>query len=480
MLFNSLGFCAFFVIVTTLYYLLPWSGRWKMLLVASCYFYMAFVPVYILILLVTILIDYTMGILIAKAEGPRRKLYLIISILSTCAVLFVFKYYNFFILTGRNMGEVFGITPNLPLSHFILPIGLSFHTFQSLSYVIEVYRGKQEPERHFGIYSLYVMFYPQLVAGPIERPQNLLHQFYEHHPFKIENVMSGLSMMAWGYFRKMVIADRCAVYVNKAYGSWHTASGLELLFATVLFAIQIYADFAGYSSIAIGAARVMGFELMTNFNHPYFAKSVSEYWRRWHISLSTWFRDYVYFPLFGSDGVTVRRHFINLIITFTVSGLWHGANWTFVIWGLYHGTLLVVESLAGKWWRKGWAWTTARRVVTLTAVLIGFILFRAQTITQAVGVLGKIVRSTSLSLTSIEQAVLFATDDSSALAWVTATILLITFMFVVEGMQEGHKFCFRTDIAESVRWQAVAVVLLFQAVMLFGVLRASSFIYFQF
>lgn len=479
MLFNSLGFCAFFIVVTTLYYALPWSGRWKMLLVASCYFYMSFVPAYILILLVTILIDYTLGILIADAEGHRRKVYLVVSILSTCAVLFVFKYYNFFMKTSTDIGHLLGFQPNLPLSHFILPIGLSFHTFQSLSYVIEVYRGNQKPERHFGIYSLYVMFYPQLVAGPIERPQNLLHQFYEHHHFSIENVMRGLSLMAWGYFQKMVIADRAAVYVNKAYGSWQTATGLELLIGTVLFAVQIYSDFAGYSSIAIGAARVMGFELMTNFNHPYFSKSISEYWRRWHISLSTWFKDYLYYPLFG-DHVTIPRHFMSLLITFTVSGLWHGANWTFVVWGFYNGALLVAEGWIGKWWRKGWAWTAARRIVTLTLILIGFIFFRARTIPQALGIMERIVSSTSLTKSSMQSAILLATGDSSSLALMAATVMLIAVMFGLEAMQEGRRWIFKDHIAQSVRWQAAAVVLLFQAIMLFGSLRASSFIYFQF
>jgi D-alanyl-lipoteichoic acid acyltransferase DltB (MBOAT superfamily) len=450
-----------------------------MLLVASCYFYMSFVPAYILILLVTILIDYTLGILIADAEGHRRKVYLVVSILSTCAVLFVFKYYNFFMKTSTDIGHLLGFQPNLPLSHFILPIGLSFHTFQSLSYVIEVYRGNQKPERHFGIYSLYVMFYPQLVAGPIERPQNLLHQFYEHHHFSIENVMRGLSLMAWGYFQKMVIADRAAVYVNKAYGSWQTATGLELLIGTVLFAVQIYADFAGYSSIAIGAARVMGFELMTNFNHPYFSKSISEYWRRWHISLSTWFKDYLYYPLFG-DHVTIPRHFMSLLITFTVSGLWHGANWTFVVWGFYNGALLVAEGWIGKWWRKGWAWTAARRLVTLTLILIGFIFFRARTIPQALGIMGRIISSTSLAKSSVQAAILLATGDSSSLALMAATVMLIAIMFGLEAMQEGRRWIFKDHIAKSVRWQATAVVLLFQAIMLFGSLRASSFIYFQF
>lgn len=480
MLFNSLGFCAFFILVTSLYYTLPWSARWKMLLVASCYFYMSFVPAYILILLVTILIDYAMGILIAAAHGRRRTLYLLISILSTCAVLFIFKYYNFFAFSTRHFGRLFGLTPDLPLSHFILPIGLSFHTFQSLSYVIEVYRGRQTPERHFGIYSLYVMFYPQLVAGPIERPQQLLHQFYEHHPFDIQNVMRGLSMMAWGYFQKMVIADRCAVYVNKAYGNWQACSGLELLVATMLFAVQIYADFAGYSAIAIGAARVMGFHLITNFNHPYFARSLGEFWRRWHISLSTWFKDYVYIPL-GGNRVAMPRLFLNLLITFTISGLWHGANWTFVLWGVYNGALLVLENAVGRhWMRDGWFWLTLRRTVTLALILTGWVFFRAQTATQAFGILNHIAQSTSFGIKSIQETVVFATEDSSALAPMAALLLFITVLFAVEWMQERRLFLFRQQVEHQLRWQVLAVVLLFQVVMLFGVLRSSAFIYFQF
>jgi len=480
MLFTSLDFCAFFIIVTSLYYALPWSARWKMLLVASCYFYMSFVPAYILILLVTIVIDYTMGILIEGSQGTKRRLYLCSSILSTCAVLFVFKYYNFFVLSGERVAGLLGFAPDLPLSQLILPIGLSFHTFQGLSYVIEVYRGNQKAERHFGIYSLYVMFYPQLVAGPIERPQNLLHQFREHHQFSVRNLMGGLSMMAWGYFRKMVIADRAAPYVNTAYGNWQASSGLELLLATILFAVQIYGDFAGYSSIAIGAARVMGFDLMTNFNHPYFSKSIAEYWRRWHISLSTWLKDYVYLPLFGTGGVTIPRHFRNIVITFLVSGLWHGANWTFVTWGLYYGVVLVIEGLAGKWWGKGAGWTILRHAIALLIILIGFVLFRAQSLSQAWGILKRIAVDTSLTRLSVQDAILLATGDSSALAVMATTILLTSFMFVVEAMQEKRVLCFKPQYVQSVRWQAVAVVLLFQAVVLFGSLRASSFIYFQF
>jgi D-alanyl-lipoteichoic acid acyltransferase DltB (MBOAT superfamily) len=480
MIFTSLSFCVFFIVVTTLYYALPWHARWKMLLVASCYFYMFFYPPYILILLVTIIIDYTMGILIAGAEGHRRKVFLIISILSTCAVLFCFKYYNFFVQSVERAAAVFGFNPDFPLSLLLLPLGLSFHTFQGLSYVIEVYRGNQKPEHNLGIYSLYVMFYPQLVAGPIERPQNLLHQFYENHQFNLHQIMGGLSMMAWGFFQKMVIADRTANYVNSAYGNLQTSSGLQLLIATVLFTVQIYGDFAGYSAIAIGAARVMGFELMTNFNHPYFSKSIAEYWSRWHISLSTWLKDYVYFPLFGSHEVTLSRHYVNLVITFAVSGLWHGANWTFVIWGLYYGVVLVIEGLCGKWWRKGLAWTAARHVVTLSLVLVGSVFFRAPSVTQALDILGRIATSVNLDRSSLQNAVLLTTGDSSALPVFAITWLLIALMFTVEALQEKRLFVFKPLVEHSIAMQATGIILLVQVVILFGSLRASSFIYFQF
>jgi D-alanyl-lipoteichoic acid acyltransferase DltB (MBOAT superfamily) len=364
------------------------------------------------------------------------------------------------------------------LSSLILPIGLSFHTFQSLSYVVEVYRGRQRAERHFGIYALYVMFYPQLVAGPIERPQNLLHQFYEDHAFQIENVVSGLSMMAWGYFQKMVIADRAAQYVNPAYGNWQTQSGLTMLLATVLFAIQIYADFAGYSSIAIGAARVMGFELMTNFRHPYFASSVGDFWHRWHISLSTWFKDYVYIPLGGSR-VAVPRHYLNLLITFTISGLWHGANWTFVIWGLYNGMLLVAESIAAKWWLgRGRLLAAVRRAVTLVLILIGWVFFRAPSLESALGILHKIALDTSLHTSQVVASLLLVTGDNRGAAVMLTTLLLTASMFAMELRRETHPV--ERGRMRSLALQSAQIVLLFQVIMLFGVMRASAFIYFQF
>lgn len=340
MLFNSFQFLLFFPIVTLLYFLLPYKFRWFHLLVASCIFYMAFVPVYILILGFTIVVDYIAGIMIEDATGRRRKLFLVMSLVANIGVLAVFKYYNFFI---GNINEVFsasGSAFHLPLLNILLPIGLSFHTFQAMSYTIEVYRGHQKAERHFGIYSLYVMFYPQLVAGPIERPQNLLHQFHEHHDFNFEECKEGLKQMLWGFFKKIVIADRLALVVKTIFKHPENFDGPSLTIATLFFTFQIYCDFSGYSDIAIGAARVMGFKLMKNFNRPYFSKSISEFWTRWHISLSTWFKDYLYIPL-GGNRVPTMRLYMNLSIVFLVSGLWHGANWTFIIWGALHAFYLV-------------------------------------------------------------------------------------------------------------------------------------------
>jgi alginate O-acetyltransferase complex protein AlgI len=351
MLFNSIEFLIFFPVVTILFFMLPQNWRWFLLLVASCVFYMAFIPVYILILAITIAIDYSAGIWIEKTGGNKRKIFLVISIVSTCLVLFIFKYYNFFNANFGTIAKFFHWNYPVGILKIILPIGLSFHTFQSLSYVIEVYRGNQKAEKHFGIYALYVMFYPQLVAGPIERPQNLLHQFYEEHHFEYRRVTDGLKLMAWGMFKKVVVADRLAVFVNQVYNNPADYTGLQLITATIFFAFQIYCDFSGYSDIAIGSAQVMGFKLMDNFKRPYFSKSISEFWKRWHISLSSWFKDYLYIPL-GGNRVSTWRIFANIFVTFLISGFWHGANWTFVIWGALNGVYLIggiaTQNIRGK------------------------------------------------------------------------------------------------------------------------------------
>ncbi len=341
MLFNSLHFALFFPLVTLLYFYLPQNKRWALLLFASCYFYMVFIPIYILILFFTIIIDYFAGILIENASGRKRKLYLSWSIIANVGVLAIFKYFDFFVTNINAVGEALHLHYPIHLLGIILPVGLSFHTFQAMSYTIEVYRGNQKAERHFGIYSLYVMYYPQLVAGPIERPQNIIHQFKEKHNFNYKRVKSGLMLMAWGLIKKIVIADRLSIFVDRAYSNLDGYENVGLIIAAIFFSFQIYCDFSGYSDIAIGASRVMGIELMTNFRQPYFSQSISEFWKRWHISLSTWFRDYLYIPLGGNRVKTLGRAYLNIFLVFLISGFWHGAQWTFIVWGALHGLYLL-------------------------------------------------------------------------------------------------------------------------------------------
>ena len=289
MLFNSPLFLVFFISVFGFYFGIPQRFRWLILLIASCFFYMAFIPVYILILVAVIIIDFFAGIEIEKSVGKKKRFFLLLSIFSNIGILFVFKYFNFFHANFDALAHLLHWNYSLPTLSLLLPIGLSFHTFQSLSYIIEVYRGNQKAEKHFGIYALYVMFFPQLVAGPIERPQNLLPQFHNPKEFNASRAVSGLRLMLFGFFKKIVIADNAAILVNFVYARSHESAGWPLILATFFFAWQIYGDFSGYSDVARGAARVFGFELMKNFDRPYFSKSISEFWRRWHISLCTWF-----------------------------------------------------------------------------------------------------------------------------------------------------------------------------------------------
>src|SRR5689334_249793 len=351
MLFNSVAFLIFFPVVTTAYFLLPHRFRWMLLLAASCYFYMAFIPKYIFIVLVTITVDYFAGLGLERFEGRKKRWILLSSILTNIGMLAFFKYFNFANENLAMLAKFIGWNYPIHSLSIILPIGLSFHTFQSLSYTIEVYRGHQKAEHHFGYLALYVMYYPQLVAGPIERPQNILHQLHTEQRFEYQRVTDGLKWMAWGMFKKVVVADRMVLFVNPVYNDPTHHSGPALVFATLAFAIQIYCDFSGYSDIAFGSAQVMGVRLMKNFNHPYFADSISEFWRRWHISLSTWFRDYVYIPL-GGNRVAKPRWVFNLFITFLISGLWHGAAWTYIIWGALHGSYFVLSALIGPFWKR--------------------------------------------------------------------------------------------------------------------------------
>jgi D-alanyl-lipoteichoic acid acyltransferase DltB (MBOAT superfamily) len=342
MLFNSFQFLFFFVLVWLLFLVTRGTPRKIILLIASYYFYMCWSTRYIWVIWGITLIDFLAGLQIEKAEQPgRRRLYLGISLFCNLGLLILFKYFNFLTGSFRTASHMFGLRYDPPLLAIILPVGLSFHTFQAMSYTIEVYRRRVPAEKSLLEYALYVAFFPQMVAGPIERPYELLPQFHREPRVSWEGVRSGMVQALWGLFKKMVLADNVADFVKLIYDTPRHFNGAALLLATLLFSIQIYCDFSGYTDIALGLARMMGYELRINFMQPYFSRSVGEFWRRWHISLSTWFRDYVYIPL-GGNRVKLSRHYANLMITFVISGLWHGANWTFVAWGFLHGIYLIV------------------------------------------------------------------------------------------------------------------------------------------
>jgi alginate O-acetyltransferase complex protein AlgI len=447
-----------------------------MLLVASCYFYMAFIPVYILILGGTIVVDYFAGIWLEKTEGKKRKWLLIASLIANIGVLAVFKYYNFL---NDNLSAILnsmGYENRVPYLSILLPIGLSFHTFQAMSYTIEVYRKNQKAERNFGIYALYVMFYPQLVAGPIERPQNMLHQFYEKHYLKFENVIEGLKLMCWGFFMKLVVADRLAIYVNAAYNNPDKHNGVTLAVATVFFAFQIYCDFAGYSNIAIGSARVMGFKLMTNFNRPYFSASISEFWKRWHISLSTWFRDYLYISL-GGNKVSIPRWYFNLFFVFTVSGLWHGANWTFIIWGALNGFYLVFATVTEKIRKQIGRFLGFDKVprfnkmiqIIITFILICFtwIFFRANSSSDAFLIVNKIFTSFgSLYIGEFQQFIY--------------CIAAIAMLLLIEYRQNYYSHTPLPYVGRNWVKEQLAYAFLIIMILVLGVFDGGQFIYFQF
>ena len=340
MIFNSIEFLIFYPVVLLLYFLMPKKFRWTMLLAASAFFYLYWSIKLILLIVSTLVISYTAARLIEKYHDNLliKRLCLIITLVACFGVLFFFKYFNFLSDTVVSVANLFGAGWDDFSLNLILPVGISFYTFQTLSFVIDVYRGKVPAERHFGYYALYVTFFPQLVAGPIERPENLIPQLHAEH---------GIRKMIVGFFKKLVVADLIATYVNAVYNSPDEARGLSVLIATLLFAVQIYCDFSGYTDIAIGCAQIMGIKLMQNFDRPYISTSIKEFWRRWHISLSSWFQDYLYFPLGGSR-CSRPRHLFNLMVVFLVSGLWHGAAWTFVIWGALHGFYQIVGILLKK------------------------------------------------------------------------------------------------------------------------------------
>ena len=464
MLFNSVHFLLFFPVVCALFFCWRSVGsRNVFLLLASYYFYMNWQSVYALLLLTSTLITYFAALLMAKSElqSVRRRLWLTLSIVLNLSILFLFKYYQF---VADNVTALFchwGIDLGMPEFPWLLPVGISFYTFQALGYSIDVYRGHISAERNLITYALFISFFPQLVAGPIERSSHLLPQFKKWHSFSYDDAMTGQRWMLWGYFLKLALADRCGIYVDAIYNNLEYHNGTSYLIASLLFPFQIYGDFAGYSLTAIGAARVMGFRLMENFRRPYFAATVSEFWRRWHISLSSWFKDYVYIPL-GGNRVSRPRGYFNVMMTMMISGIWHGANWTFIVWGTLHGLMQCIEKMLGlgRAFFKG-----MRRLVhvfiTFFWVSAAWVFFRADSVNDAMTVFTGICLRPGWPKLNLAD-------------WMAAAVALLI-LFGKEWRDERGKTICRTRLTEHVRMASMCAYLL-----LFGVLNGDQFIYFQF
>jgi D-alanyl-lipoteichoic acid acyltransferase DltB (MBOAT superfamily) len=460
MLFNSSDFLIFFIFVFAFYFGLPSRFQWVVLLLASCVFYANFVPKYLLILFAIILIDYYAGIGLDKYKGGLRKAVLWVSIISNLSILVYFKYFNFII---GNLALFYKDLDGFFL-HAILPIGLSFHVFQSLSYTIEVYRGRQTAERNLGIYAIYVLYFPQLVAGPIERPQNLLHQFHNKHEFSEDRWLSALGLILSGFFKKVVVADSLSLVVNPIFTTPKEYGSISFAIAVGAFGFQIYCDFSGYSDIARGVSRILGIELMLNFDRPYWSKSVSEFWRRWHISLSTWFRDYVYIPL-GGRGAS---HFLssrNILIVFILSGLWHGAQWSFMIWGFVHGIALSIENFFLKELLKRHSFIA--RLWTLFIVFYSWIFFRANSLSDAIYICAHFFTDATKGLENIK------------VYQFTEAYLFLLALLILEYLQE--KFDLWSRIVQwPIFLRSSFLALCTILFLLLGQFGRNTFIYFQF
>ncbi|HOZ46162.1 MAG TPA: MBOAT family O-acyltransferase [Candidatus Hydrogenedentes bacterium] len=492
MLFNSLQFVLFFPTVAFVHFALPPRYRWAWQLAASYFFYMCWEPGYAALILISTLVDYAAGILLGRTtRQATRRGCLFFSLAANLGLLFFFKYYNFFADSIRTALEDLGFECALPLSGFLLPVGISFYTFQTLSYTIEVYRGNQEPERHLGRFALYVAFFPQLVAGPIERAPRLLPQLRRWPSFDYDRVTDGLKLIFWGLFKKVVIADRLASFVTPIYQSPSAHSGLALSTATLFFAFQIYCDFSGYTDIAIGAARVFGVDLMDNFKRPYAARSIRDFWRRWHISLSTWFRDYVYIPLGGSH-VTLRRWQVNILVVFFLSGLWHGANWTFLAWGLLHGGYLLaghtIEPVRARLAaavhldRHDRLLQIIQTLSTFGLVCFAWIFFRANTLSDAVYVATHWYRDWNWPQTFhafINMGPTINMEPYFFLKEFGLSIGLIGFLTIVQAFQAREPI--RVRMHRWPLWLRFGVYSLgLWFMFLFGVFRQQEFIYFTF
>jgi D-alanyl-lipoteichoic acid acyltransferase DltB (MBOAT superfamily) len=483
-LFSSFAYLVFFPTVVALYFASPQRVRWAVLLAASYVFYGWWKPESLFFLLLSTSVDYGVGLLLGRVQrpGPRRAL-LAASLAANFGLLFLFKYLHFFSASAEVLLRPLGV-PVLHVPDLVLPIGISFYTFQTVSYVIDVYRREREPETHFGCFALFVAFFPHLVAGPIVRAKKLLPQLRAPQRLDFERTVSGLGWILWGLFKKMVIADRAASLVNAVYARPEQFQGPTVAAATYAFAFQIYCDFSGYSDIAVGSARVLGVELTQNFDDPYGAATVTDFWRRWHISLSTWFRDYVYLPLGGSR-VGFGRRALNLAVVFLLSGLWHGASWTFVVWGAYHGALMIGTLAVSHVWSRTLGSVPVRPalravarlggvLLTFHLVCVGWVFFRARDLAHALSVLRRLPQSDGGSvlyeLTHLDQ------QPSGARA-VDLVILLLS-IAVLQVVNTHLRAPVRRALPVPVRWLAWATLSVW--VVLTASQTHSPFIYFQF
>lgn len=498
MIFTSVTFLIFFPLVCLGYFLVPRKLKKTFLLVASYYFYMSWNPKYSILILTSTVITFLSGLGIDWVRQNREKFWqggkpenivVALSFISNLFILVFFKYFNFLTNSIEAAFEIIGLQITMPTVDVVLPVGISFYTFQALSYTMDVYRNETKAEHNFISYALFVSFFPQLVAGPIERSKNLLHQVNEDHPFSIDNMRAGLFQMLFGFFQKLVISETCAIVVVEVYDNYDNYPGIMVAVATVLFAFQIYCDFGGYSNIARGAARVMGFSLMENFHNPYFADSVADFWHRWHISLSTWFRDYLYIPLGGNRKGKARKY-VNVMIVFLISGLWHGANWTFVIWGGLNGAFQVIEDILKPIKKRcvemfhiktsSFSYRFYSTFITFVLVTFAWLFFRAENLDHAMALICHGIENTEFW--SLFDGALYEMGLSERHFTVLSIAMLV--LLTADLMKESGIDAIEWVLKQGIilRW---AIYLAFAYyTLIFGIygpkFDAAQFIYFQF
>lgn len=478
MLFNSFAYAIFLPIVFILYWALPHRFRWVLLLVSSYYFYMSWNAKYVVLILFTTVVSYISARLIeGDSSKSKKKAVLTCALVACLGVLFVFKYFNFAIESVAAVCNLFSLRLTAPTLKLMLPVGISFYTFQTLSYVIDVYRGVVPAEKHFGYYATFVSFFPQLVAGPIERTSNLLPQIKAEHRFDYDQATYGMKLMAWGFFKKIVIADTISVYSGKVFDNPQDYVGFALILAALFFTIQIYCDFSGYSDIAIGTAKLTGIELMTNFKSPYFSSSIREFWRRWHISLSSWFRDYVYIPLGGNRVPGIRKH-LNLMITFLVSGLWHGANWTFALWGAAHGITQIIENLLPF---NKMNESRVMRVIRILAVFcfcaFAWVFFASKSLTDAHHIISHAFHGISAPIKYLREGQIATGFGLRNAPFLAASLALLgSFDY---ASQKTDVISLLSNKRPVIRW-IIYVLLVLWSILNIPTARSTEFIYFQF